>query len=798
MNRNFWLFWIFLSLTVIWVYFLDHSWSTIPSMGKFLSPSEGCWQNGPTSSQSQTLRLKGLIAPVEIFMDKRKVPHIFAQNQWDLVMALGYITARNRLFQMDIQTRAIAGKLSEVVGRRAIKHDIFYRKAGLLESARHALKKLEEYPYSKSLLIAYSLGVNQYIESLSPSDYPIEYKLLDFEPSPWSPLKSILVLKLMAWKLTGRHFYDELAMSRHLKKLGAKDFFRLFLDFKKDPPVIQEMKPFSAKPPKSPEELYLPHHFDYVIEEPSSYSGQASNNWAVAPSKSKSGHPLLANDPHLALFLPSLWYEVQLHTPDMNVYGVTIPGAPVVVIGFNQHIAWGFTNGEEDVADLYEVRFQSAYKKRYWYEGKWHPTSLKKETIWIRGQKKPLILEVPYTHHGPLLYVSKSHPNWGLAFRWTGHLPSNELLTFILLNRARNRADFVEAIGHYHCPAQNILFASKNGDIGLWHRGRFPIRWKGQGIFISDGSNPLYDWHGFIPLSQQPHMFNPKKGFLTSTNQFPAPSWYPYFLFSFTFEEYRNQRIYQLLKQERSFSLDHMKRFQLDMLDCHAQELAPLMVEVVRPLAKSGLEKQAIETLAQWDYIQNGQKIAPTIFQEWWRQLYRAIWEDELEEPPYPSWNRTVQALLNKEKWLDNIRTSPKEGQKEILYSTFQKTLKTLQNRFGDIKNWKWGKYKELTLTHIGKVPSFSKVLQMGGSWRVLNAITQRTGPSWRMVVELSDPPRAYGVYPGGQSGNPGNPDYEAFLETWKEGKYFLLEAYQSAEEAKKKASFVIRIVKGS
>ena len=341
---------------------------SLPPLGKFISPTSGFWQNERSETSGEITALSGLSKPVRIQYDEQLIPHLFAENDLDLYRAQGYITAKHRLWQMEFQTFAAAGRVSEIVGPAAIEYDRGQRRKGMVFGAENALDEMLKDPVLARRIEAYSEGVNAYIDQLEPKDYPVEYKLLNYAPEHWQPLKSALLLMYMTDMLAGGD--ADLENSNFVSLFGKETFELLFPEFLTDQdPVIERERDWSdfenIELPKSPGQLSAIALVNETLEQPDPDNG--SNNWAVSAEKSASGNPMLANDPHLGLNLPSIWYVMQLVTPDHNVMGATLPGALGVIIGFNDHIAWGVTNATRDVKDWYTISFTDESKTAYVY-----------------------------------------------------------------------------------------------------------------------------------------------------------------------------------------------------------------------------------------------------------------------------------------------------------------------------------------------------------------------------------------------------------------------------------------------
>ncbi|KAA9331693.1 penicillin acylase family protein [Hymenobacter busanensis] len=788
-----------LLLTGVLVWVLNTSHGQVPAFGKFLSPFEGFWRNGEADADfaaEQTLTLPGLQQPVTVRFDDKRVPHVFAQNDHDLYYAQGYLTARDRLWQMEFQTHVAAGRLSEIVGEGRLETDRFFRRMGMGYGAQKSLDAMMSDPTTRTVLTAYSAGVNAYIGSLAPRDLPFEYKLLNYRPEPWQPLKCALLLKFMAWDLSGRS--DDLRMSNALSAYGSAVVQDLFPDYpQREDPIVPVGTPLDYKPVAVPE---APNLFKAALSnrvpqhEPDPELG--SNNWAVSGAKTATGLPMLANDPHLQLNLPSIWYQMQLTAPGVNVYGVTIPGAPTIIIGFNQQAAWGVTNVGADVVDWYQIRFKDHTKREYWHDGRWKPVRRVVEHIKVRGLPDRLDT-VLYTHHGPVVYDHDEKPFLDQtpirhALRWTAHDPANEVLAFYRLNRARSYQDYTAALASYGSPAQNFIFASNQNDIAIWPNGRFPLKWRDQGKFILDGTDPAYDWQGWIPAAQNPHVKNPARGFVSSANQFSAGPDYPYYL-GWSFGSYeRGHRINQRLARMTQATVDSLRLLQNDNLNLNAQLMLPRMLDLVQPAQLTADQRRAYDELRRWNYFYDANAIGPSIFELWYTNLVKHLWEDDFGTQPgrpmrYPGRDRTNTLLLQEptSKWIDDRRTPGKETLDQLALNSLQWATDSLQRKFGPLgPEWRWAHQKSTDILHLAQLPGFGRMdLDCGGGAGIVNATSERNGPSWRMVVALGPEPKAYGVFPGGQSGNPGSRHYDDLIETWRVGQLNELVFLHSAAE---------------
>ncbi len=784
-------FLFFALLTAALFHVMEFGVAPLPPLGKFLSPFSGFWQNAesPTTELPASLSVNGLQDEVQVIFDERRVPHIFANNEHDLFFAQGYITASHRLWQMEFQTHFAAGRISEIVGEKALDLDRMQRRKGLLYAAELTVEAFERDSLANAILQAYSDGVNAYISSLKYKDLPLEYKLLNYKPEPWSKLKSALLLKYMADMLTGNS--NDIELSNAVALLGYETTELIYPDFPDS--LLDPIIPKDVQYAPATANLDTPSvpglGISIPIEPEKTSDNIGSNNWAVSGSKTATGSPILCNDPHLQLNLPSIWYEVQLSTPQYNVYGVSLPGAPAVIIGFNNFIAWGVTNGTQDVKDWYKVSFKDASRKEYLFDGVWKETTIRIEEIKIKG-KKPFYDTVVYTHYGPVAYdgtLTEDTAALNLAARWTGMEPSNELMTFYYLNRAKNYADYLEAIKNFQCPGQNFVFASASGDIAIWQQGKFPLKWPKQGKYVMDGSESVYQWQGFIPQEENPHVFNPPRNFVSSANQHPTDTTYPYYYNGF-FEHYRNRRINERLSLMDKVTVEDMMKLQNDNFNLQAAESLPLMLKLLGEV-KDG--KNYVESLSAWNYMNDAQVEAAAIYEEWFAHLDSLIWDElnikgKMMEIPlqfYTIWmmqNYPHHALFDHKSTADKTETL-----EDLIRLSFQKTVNALNNWVSTHQEpLTWYAYKSTSVQHLARLMPFSVTkIPIGGNKRIVNACDSRWGPSWRMIVSLENPIKAYGVYPGGQSGNPGSPYYTTGIEKWSKGEYFKLNFMQNAED---------------
>ncbi|MEO8108709.1 MAG: penicillin acylase family protein [Ginsengibacter sp.] len=766
-------------------------------LGKLMAPQSGVWQNAEPVDEnfSADLSFPQVKGNVNVYFDDRLVPHVFAEQDNDAYFVQGYLHAKFRLWQMEFQTHAAAGRISELVGKKGLDFDRDKRRLGMVFAAENSLKEVEKDPATLAECDNYTAGINAYIESLNQSGLPIEYKLLGYYPEKWTNLKTALFLKYMSFDLAGSE--------NDFEKTNAKSAFSTG-DFDKIYPVIMDSldpivpngtlypKPaVEVKIPASADSLYFGKKDTVNIKEQKPDPANGSNNWAVSGSKTKSGYPILCNDPHLSLNLPSLWFEMQIVTPNFNAYGVSFPGAPAIIIGFNDNCAFGFTNAGRDVRDYYEVKFRDDSRKEYSFDDKWHATTLRVEDIKVKGEPDYLDT-VAYTNIGPVMYDKSYHglretDNKYYAVRWKAHDASNELKMFTLLDKAKNYDDYLEAIKYLQTPGQNCIFACKNGDIALWDQGAFPAKWRRQGDFVMPGTDSSYFWQGVIPQDENPHIVNPGRGFVSSANQLPADSAYPYYLGG-SFPVYRGWEINKRLSAMNNITPQDMMKLQTNNYNVFAQMAMPLIIKNVDVKKLDGDELKYFDVLKNWNFINDIHSKGATMFVVTWDTLENKIWDDELLAHgdallrPYES---TLLNNLLKDsafKFIDNINTPGVETLPDIMTAAFKKAMTTIKN--ADKKGrLEWGKYKDTRVEHLAKLDAFSRLhLPIGGGTNTINATNTNHGPSWRMVVSLTPETQAWGVYPGGESGNPGSKYYDNGIDTWVKGAYFPLWIMKASE----------------
>jgi len=780
-----------------------------PRFGYFLSPFKGFWQNATPADQSYSgdIQLPGLTGKADVYFDDRLVPHVYADNENDAYYIQGYLHAKFRLWQMDFQTRAAAGRLCEILGKGRLGIDRMFRRLGMVMAAENSLKAHEANPVIKAQMDAYTAGVNAYIRSLKPGQIPIEYKLLDSQPEEWNNLKTALFLKFMSFDLAGAEWDFELENARRI--LGATDFEKLYpivsdnLD-----PMIPKGTAFAApgiavQPPAKADSILFGTSHDTgstaMVFDQKPDPGNGSNNWAVSGMKTASGRPILCNDPHLSLNLPSLWYEMQLTTPTFNAYGASFPGSPSIIIGFNDSCSWGFTNAMRDVRDYYEIKFKDTTMQEYWFNNQWVKTEFRDEVINIKDSAA-LKEHIALTVFGPVMfdktYQNKLEDGKNYAVRWKAHDPGVEMLTFYKLNHAKNLADYKEAIAPFKCPGQNMIFATKSGDIAITQQGEFPAKWRRQGDFPMPGFDSSFMWRGMIPSAENPQMINPARGFVSSANQLPVDTTYPYYLGG-SYPPYRGLIINRRLNEMTGITPNDMMQLQADNYNVFAELARPVLLKYINESALDADGKKYMDILRKWNLRNDPNEQGASVFKAIWDSLESVVFSDEMAQltqngklsraAKWPDESMLVEALRRDStsfKFIDNITTPTAETLQDDMMKAVQMAVAELK-KADEKGNLSWAKFKDGGVRHLLQLEAFSRYhLNEGGGEHIINASKQWHGPSWRMIVHMTDKIEAYGVYPGGQDGNPGSKYYDTFIDHWVAGKYYPLLFITKAEAA--------------
>jgi penicillin amidase len=776
----------------------------VPRLGGFLDPWNGVWALAATAdpAREETLELSGLGAAAETVFDDRGVPHIFAATAEDAARALGYVVARDRLFQMELRWRTASGRMSELVGAGALPMDRRMRRLGLVRSAERDFAALDPGSPAAREIAAYAEGVNAYIDDLDRRHLPLEYRLLGATPARWEPVYSFYLLKLMGWNLT--YSRGDLTRLRLQALVGAEAAAALY---PVNSPIQQPIQPNGERglrhdflpfpPPGAPDTAVgaLVQAMGSVLESPGGDPTPGgdellgSNNWVVAPSRTAAGAALLAGDPHLDLTLPSIWYEAHVVVPgELDVYGVTIPSVPATIIGFNRDVAWSFTNTGADVIDFYEERLDAEERPaRYRVDGEWRPLERRVEEY--RGHGGALLATdtLYLTHRGPVLGVGGRQ----LSMRWTVLEPGAETAALRAAARASSVDELLEATASFGAPAQNIVMADRGGNIAIRSTGRFPFHPDGSGLKLRDGTGSASDWTGFWPLDRYPFALNPAQGYLASANQQPLdPRVDETYLGADWPAPWRAVRINQLLAADSSVTPEAMRRYQTDPGNAKADWYLPFFLDaVVRVSEREGVDARAREAaalLARWDRRYTKENVGATLFELAMDELISRTWDELLvtggEGPPrriYTPPTHVLASLLHdpQSPWWDDRRSEGAvEDRDAVLVASLAAALDQAKQSHGesDGAGWRWERVQQIHIYHMLGLPSLSSlgIAVQGGPGNVNPSSGGGThGASWRMVVELGSEVRAWSIYPGGQSGNPASRRYADRIASWAAGE---------------------------
>lgn len=789
----------------------------LPPLGGVLSPAVGLWANAVNDlPATATSRIASLDGTVNVRYDSRSVPHIFATTDADAMRALGYVTARDRLFQLEIQSRAGEGTLTELVGNVALPADQETRRLGLPRSAERKWRDIGEDTPSGKLLLSYADGVNAYRVSLVPAQWPVEYKLLNRAPRQWLPLHSVHVLNRMGYTLARGPGELELLEARALVGAAAANAL-----MEANSPVQEPIQPMnrraarvalSAIPaPGTPDSLAarmvasLRAHssnavpgmsplswlkdIDPTVEQARAF---ASNNWAVAPSHSANGHALLAGDPHLELTLPSIWYEVHIVVPgSFEIGGVSIPGLPGVPIGYSRAVAWSATNTGADVMDFWREQVDhDAAPTAYALDGVMTKfTDTRVETYRDKAGRVIDVDTIYYTHRGPM---QRQGREW-LSMRWTVLESGTELQGYFAAFRATTAPAFLDSMARYYqAPAQNFITADTAGTIMIRSTGRYPVRAdSGRGTEVRDGWFAKNDWIGDWPVSRYPQGRNPAQGYLASANQQPIdPQQDALYLGPDpNFEIWRALQINRLLRADSAVTVDGMRRFHTNPGSVRADLLAPALVSAAQARMAAGDTSRSLKAaaalLASWNRQYTRDNTGARLFETAVAHTIALLYDEFIPATAQvravtPTESRLLQLLADSANaWWDDRRTSEvREDRNGILAKALRVAYDTLVTEYGDPAKtpWTWGRVAHARPNHLLRLAGFAAPeMPIDGGRGTLNPSVgskrANFGASWRMVVEMDKEPRIRAVYPGGQSGNPASTRYLDRYAMWANGQ---------------------------
>lgn len=727
----------------------------------------------------ENISLSGLASNVEVIRDEMAVPHIYAENETDLYRSIGYVQAQDRLWQMDLLRRLTLGRLSEILGSDLAGADQLFRSLHFSQKSRMVIDSCDE--HIVSLIEAYSEGVNSYIED-NISHLPPEFTILGYIPDRWEPVHSANLIGYMAWGLT-MAWSTEVNLFNISQVVDREHFIELLPDM--------DMQDVYVIPGYENADMLAVHsELEKITEKISNLGLQvfhASNNWTVSKDKSMNGHAMLANDMHLDLNAPGIWYQMHQVVPgNLDVTGVVLPGQPFVVCGHNENVAWGFTNVMVDDMDFYLETLKEDDSLKYMVNGEYRDMKVEREEI-ITREGDTLVRYNRFTHRGPVISGFKGIENKTLSMRWTGNEYSNELRSVYLFNRMTNWDDFKEAASTFISISQNMAYADAEGNIGMYVAAGVPLR-EGDGIFIVPGDTTQYDWKGMVPFAELPHVYNPENGFIASANNRSARDNYPYYISRWYDLPNRIERIMEGLSLKEKISMEDMERIQSNQNSKWAEKLVPFFKELVYSHLDEfdEMEKDAANKLFNWDYGMDPDGIESTIFEQLYFEFIRNIFEDEMGEElfrDYIKQDMLASYYIDKIRstgesvWFDKIHTDVKENASDIAFISFRDAIASLSDRLGDdLNRWEWGKVHSLTLKHpLGSVDVLEKAFKLnrgpypvGGSYHTVSPFSYsfedlfyaNHGSSHRHIFIAGDWDSSKVILPTGISGIPASPFY--------------------------------------
>lgn len=751
--------------------------------------------------------IAGLTADVKVIRDERGVPHIYASNEHDLYFMTGYITAQERLWQMDMVRHATQGRLSELFKRDMTETDHFLRALGMSEKSQLVLEK--EDPGILAALEAYTDGVNRWMEETGRK-LPPEFRVLGYQPEPWTLTDIANIIGFIGWDLASSNLSDEINNYRLGRKLGPVKASELIADWKH---VDEVVFPGFELDKKLLEDALISIGSLKEMEELGIVSLSGSNNWAVSGSRSETGRPILSNDMHLGLNVPGFWMQVHQVIPGrINVTGVLFPGEPFIIAGHNERIAWGMTNLSVDDIDLF-VETVDSTGNSYLYNGEWLPFRTSEEIFRITDDSSQT-RTIRYTHHGPVISGMRGIDDEVLTMCWTGYDYSDEIRAVYLLNRAGSWDEFRTALSHFRSISQNFAYADVEGNIGLQTGGGIPLR-KGTGLLPRRGDTDEYEWKGYVPFELLPSSFNPDNGFVSSANQRTVTGEYPFYISGEFAMPYRIMRIREMAAEKEILGIDDFKRMITDNHSAYAAMLTPVILRAAEAISDPGDGvKAALVELKGWDYAMDGSLIAPTLFEFIRIELARHIMSDELGElygsPHGRQHDFYIYRMINEgpDAWVDNKTTVEVETMDDIIALSIASAVDTLTARYGEFgESWQWGNIHTLTLEHpMGGVKILDRLLGLnsktygvGGSYHTVEPYAFREnfgayhGASERHIFNTADWDQSLTVIPTGTSGIPGSPFYLSQTETYVNNGFYSEPFTEQAVKAAKKYEMVFR-----
>lgn len=765
--------------------------------------------------------IPGLTAPVTIRRDRHGIPHIYAQNRADLLRAQGFVHAQDRLWQMEQSRRIAYGRLAEIFGVAALEADRFCRIIGFGRAAQRELEQLDA--QSLQCLAWYAEGVNAYM-ALRPGRLAVEFNLLRIAPEPWQPLDSLAYAKVMAWSMS-INWESELTRLQLLQLLDPVAAAELDPDYPPGNPLtLAGVGSEELMRLLSTSGLLLSQYEQVKTWLPVQRGGEGSNSWVLAPKASLNRRPLLANDPHLAVSIPSTWYENHLICPDVAVSGASLPGAPGVLIGHNADIAWGMTNAFVDVQDLYLERSHPDDATRFAYGGQWEAAEILDEVIHVR-RGEPHVEQVVITRHGPLInrlvpgHIQGINEQTPIALRWSGHEPGGLARAVLQLNVAADWDEFCAALAEWSTPPTNITFADARGNVGYVLAGKAPLRRQNLGLMPAPGWDPAYEWESYIPPADLPRLYNPESGKIVSANNKLVGDDYPTFLGMEFDPGWRAARLEEMLLAKERFTLRDMEEMQLDTMSKYAQALTPWLTLIN---SEDPWEKAGLSALRKWNLHMETDSHAPTVFHYVLITLLELVFGDKLGpatsgylgEAGNPLFiingfsqraqTHLLELLDNHEQsvWYLDAATGKQRTREELIEAAWARAMQRLRQDAGEVtRMWSWGRLHQVRYVHpLGSVRLMRNLFNrgpfpVGGDGTTPNLARfapklplglVQVNAGYRQIFEVGTWDRAQSSCNIGQSGYPLSKHYDDQIMLWREGVYH---AMPWSEEAVREAT---------
>lgn len=730
--------------------------------------------------------LKNLTSEVHVYRDDAAIPHIYAQNAEDLYRAVGYTMAQDRLWQMDLLRRATTGTLSEIFGKRMLDTDMLLRALRITQKSQNIMKTLD--PEMRLALYAYADGINQYIDELG-KDLPPEFTILRYKPAHWEPVHSLNMIGYMSWDLACG-YGNEMGLYKLTQAVGSeKANSMLMQDLNHKTAVYSELNTVINDSLLSGsmhrlDELGLVGVF------------HGSNNWAVNDKKSRDGSAIMCNDMHLGYGAPGIWYQMHcVIENELDVTGIAVPGQPLIVCGHNDDIAWGMTNVSLDDADMY-LETLNEDSTEYFLDSAWVPLTAVNEVIKIKGGDVVTKTQL-YTHRGPIISQYKNIKNEAISMHWLGNEESNELKGVWGLNRASNWGEFRKAASEFRSISQNICYADVDGNIGLQMVGAVPLR-QGTPYTIYPGETSLYDWTGFVPFDENPRVYNPESGYISSANNKITTDEYPHYISIWYDVPYRINSIRRMLDGGSAFTAKDMENMQLDKTNGLYLDMKTRLIAALKDASLDKREKTAYGIVASWDGVNSSKGPAPYIFEAFYRNFFENSVKDDVDSVLYEEIlhrsgfvrNFMVNTWHDPESpWLDNASTDTVETLNDVIRLSFKETVAEISDEQGrKPESWNWGKVHTLTLEHaLGSVAVLDKVfhfnrgpIELGSNnmaacpyvYRYYAPYVVKHGPSHRHIYTCGDWDNSRTIVPTGTSGIPASDYYCDQSEMFFSGDY--------------------------